>query len=431
VKIKQNRYQLVDSKTPFFYGWIIVLGAFLGSFAGGGMQSFTFGVFLKPMSEDLGWSRSTLIGALTLRTFVTAGLAPFLGKYVDSKGPQLIMVSSSIAGGIACLLLTQINTIWQFYLAFILVGLAGGAGMGGVVANATVLKWFIKYRGRATAFSTMGNTAAGAILAPAVGFVILSSNWRMGWIVIAIIFFFFLFPVSTLMVRKPEDIGLLPDGAKNQSEIESNLSKNNKNITDKSWTLSEALKTNTLWILTFSMLIGGIGVASVVVHEFSYITDLGFSTSIAALILSVHAVTASFGRLVWGFLVEKIEVKYCMAILYIGCAFGLAILQFFATSVFMLLLFAVIYGICVGGHIVLSNVAWADYYGREFVGSIRGFLTPFTTGASALGPIVIGLAYDLTKTYTQAFNGLLVMFLLGTFVILLAKSPDKMSHPSK
>ena len=101
MKIKKNRYQIVDSKTPFFYGWIIVLGAFLGSFAGGGMQSFTFGVFLKPMSEDLGWSRSTLIGALTLRTFVTAGLAPFLGQYVDNKGPQFIMVVSSIAGGIA------------------------------------------------------------------------------------------------------------------------------------------------------------------------------------------------------------------------------------------------------------------------------------------------------------------------------------------
>ena len=120
-----------------------------------------------------------------------------------------------------------------------------------------------------------------------------------------------------------------------------------------------------------------------------------------------------------------------MAILYVGCAIGLAILQFFATSVLMLLLFAIIYGVCVGGHIVLSNVAWADYYGREFVGSIRGFLTPFTTGASALGPIIIGLAYDSTKTYTQAFNGLLLMFLLGTLVILLAKSPDKMSHPSK
>lgn len=429
MKTKKNRYQIIDSKTPFFYGWIIVLGAFLGSFAGGGMQSFTFGVFLKPMSEDLGWSRSTIIGALTLRTFVTAAIAPFLGKYVDNKGPQLIMVCSAIAGGIACILLTQVTTILQFYLAFMIVGFAGGAGMGGVVANATVLKWFIKYRGRATAFSTMGNTAAGAILAPAVGFVILSSNWRMGWILIAIIFFFLLFPVSTLMVRKPEDIGLLPDGAQDESELETNLSNNRKNITNESWTLNEALKTSTLWILTLSMLIGGIGVASVVVHEFSYITDLGFSNNIAALILSVHAITASIGRLIWGFLVEKIDVKYCMAVLYIGCAIGLSILQFIAmsgsTNIFFLFLFAIIYGICVGGHIVLSNVAWADYFGREFIGSIRGFLTPITIGATALGPIVIGLAYDHMKSYTLAFNGLLVMFLLGTIVVLFAKSPGK------
>jgi MFS family permease len=211
--------------------------------------------------------------------------------------------------------------------------------------------------------------------------------------------------------------------------LETNLSSNRKNITNESWTLNEALKTSTLWILTLSMLIGGIGVASVVVHEFSYITDLGFSNNIAALILSVHAITASIGRLIWGFLVEKIDVKYCMAVLYIGCAIGLSILQFIAmsgsTNIFFLFLFAIIYGICVGGHIVLSNVAWADYFGREFIGSIRGFLTPITIGATALGPIVIGLAYDHMKSYTLAFNGLLVMFLLGTIVVLFAKSPGK------
>ena len=155
------RYRLAH-RTPFFYGWIIVGAAFLGSFAGGGLQSFTFGVFIKPMSENLGWSRAALVGALTVRTYVSAALAPLFGAVVDKYGPRYLMMASAVAGGIAALLLTQVREIWQFYAIFALIGLAGGTGAGALVLQATVVKWFVRLRGRAVAFSTMGNAAAGA-----------------------------------------------------------------------------------------------------------------------------------------------------------------------------------------------------------------------------------------------------------------------------
>lgn len=411
-------------RIPFFYGWVIVLGAFLGSFAGGGMQSFTFGVFIKPMSESLDWSRATLVGALSVRTFITAGLAPFLGAYVDRKGPRLIMMASAILGGVACIILTQVTQIWQFYLAFILVGLAGGAGAGGVVANATVMKWFIRLRGRATAFGTMGNTAAGAILAPTAGFIIVRYGWQSGWLFLAAIFFFLLLPVTSLMVRKPEDIGLLPDGARSQAEADAARGHRRGHGTEQSWTLREALKTRALWILTLSMVVGGVGVASVVVHEFSYVSDQGFSVAVAGAVLSTHAVTASAGRLVWGFLVERFQVRYCMAALFSACALGLGILLS-AGNIPQLFVFAVTYGISVGGFQVLINVAWADYFGREFVGTIRGVLTPVTTGSVALGPVLVGLGYDLSGTYVGAFTLLVGTFLTAAVIVLLATPPVK------
>ena len=118
-------------KLPFFYGWIIVAAAFLGTFIGGGLQSFTFSIFLEPMSKDLGWSRTVLTGALTVRIITAASLAPLFGVTVDRHGPRLLIALAAIIGSIAALLISRVTEIWQFYVIFAFVGISGGAGLGG------------------------------------------------------------------------------------------------------------------------------------------------------------------------------------------------------------------------------------------------------------------------------------------------------------
>lgn len=422
--MKQSVRFRLAYRTPFFYGWTIVVGAFLGTFAGGGMQSFTFGVFIKPMSDSLGWTRAAMTGALTFCTVAASALGPVFGPLVDRHGPRFLMVAAAITGGVACLLLSRVQELWQFYIIYAFVGMSGGAGLGGVVTQATVVKWFIRLRGRATAFSTMGNTAAGAVLAPIIGFIILTFDWRAAWLVLAGVFFGLLLPVSLLMVRQPEDVGLLPDGARSREEVQAVHRRRSGHQSEYSWPLREALRTRALWLLTISLVVGGFSVASVVVHEFSYVTDRGFSTGVAATVLSTHAVTASMGRLVWGFLVERFHVRYCLAALYVGSALGVGILLI-ASSVPMVFLFALVYGINVGGHAVLSSVAWADYFGRQSVGTIRGALMPLTAGSVAAGPILVGLGYDITGDYFRPYTGLLALFLLGAVVIMLARPPVK------
>ena len=423
-QMKQDRRLILPHRTPFFYGWIIVAGAFLGNLVGGGLESFTFSVFLRPMSESLGWTRTALTGALTVRLATSAALQPLFGPLVDRYGPRYIMVASAIIGGVAALLLSRVNEIWQFYAIFALVGLSGGVGVGGVVTRATVAKWFIRLRGRAMAFTTMGGAAPGVVLAPLLTFVVFNHGWQSGWLVMAALFFSLLLPISFLMIRQPEDVGLLPDGAKNQEEVQAAHRRRSGQEFESSWRLGEALQTKALWFLTISLVVGGFSVASVVVHEFSYVTDQGFSTGVAAAVLSTHAVMASTGRLIWGFLVERFHVRYCMAILYLCCALGVGTLLV-ASSVPMVFLFAVVYGVSVGGHAVLSSVVWADYFGREFVGTIRGALTPLTTGSIAIGPLLVGLGYDIAGSYLEVFLGLLALYLLGSVLILLAKPPVK------
>ena len=121
----------VSRRLPFFYGWVMVATAFLGTLGAGGTQAFTFGVFIKPMSESLGWSRAAMTGALTLYSYTGAAIGPLLGRLVDRHGPRPIMIITAILGGAATLLLCGVEDIWQFYMIYAVVGLCGGTGGAG------------------------------------------------------------------------------------------------------------------------------------------------------------------------------------------------------------------------------------------------------------------------------------------------------------
>ena len=417
----------VSNRLPFFYGWVIVAAGFLGSFSGGGMQAFTFGVFIKPMSESLSWSRSAITGALTIYAYAGAATAPLLGRLVDRYGPRPLMVLTAVVGGSATLLLSGVREIWQLYIIFALVGLGGGTAAGGVVTEATVSKWFVRLRGRALAFGTMGVGAAGVVLAPIIGAVIAISGWRTAWLVVAAVFFGLLLPFSFLTARRPEDMGLLPDGAKSQEELQSAFKQTGIRESAYSWRLKEAFRTKALWVLLAAELIVGFPAASVVVHQFSYITDEGFSTAMAAGVLSANAAAAAASRLIWGLLVERFPVRYCLSASYLGSAVGLTILLIGLNigSVPMLFVFSVVYGLNIGGHVLLTMVAIASYFGREFVGTIRGAFMAVVTSSLALGPVLISLAHDIQGTYFDAFIVMLGLFLISTVLVLFARPPTR------
>ena len=407
-------------RTPFFYGWIIVAGAFFGAFASGGIQGFTFSVFLTPMSEDLGWDRATLTTGVAVNILLASFMAPLFGYIVDRHGPRPLMAAAAVVGGVAAFLLSQVTQLWQFYLIFAVAGIFGGAALGEVVTQSTVVKWFVRRRGRAVAVGSMGGAASGAILAPIISFIVVNSGWRDGWVLMAALFFIILLPVSFLMIRRPEDVGLKPDGDRSLGPSQSGDGAD----TERSWTLPQALRDRSLWLLTGSLTVAGLCVSSVVIHEYSYITDRGFSTTVAASVLSTHATMAVVGRLLWGFIVERVKVRYAMAAVFLLCGMTLVLL---VTAKFaaLLLVFAVVYGLSIGGYSVTTAVAFANYYGRDHVGSIRGAISPLVTGSVALGPVLIARGYDIQGTYNSGFLAMVALFVAAGALALLAKPPRK------
>ncbi|PZC49840.1 MAG: Sugar phosphate permease [Chloroflexi bacterium] len=428
VEAKGNRRQRLANRLPFFYGWIIVLASFIATFVGGGMQSFTFSIFMKPMTQELGWSRSAFTMALTMRTYAGAVMAPLFGAILDRHGPQLLMFFSAVVGVIAAILLSRVGALWQFYIMYSLVGLIGGFGAGRLVIAATIPKWFVRLRGRAVAFASMGNAASGAILAPFIAFVVVIVGWRMAWLAEGALFIV-LIPMTLLMVRQPSDIGLLPDGAKSEEEVKAAESRRRGHSSAESFTLKEAMRTKAFWLLIVAHTIGSGPIGSVILHEYNFVTDEGFTPVLAAAVLSTHATAASAARLVWGFMVERIHVRYCIALTYLGSAVGLMILLFaiWAHSALLLILFGIVYGIHVGGNAVLGGVVTADYFGSESVGKIRGMMAPIQTILLGAGPLIVSLMYDSLGSYWIAFIGMVVMFIVGAVIISLATPPVKLT----
>lgn len=407
---------------PFFYGWIIVAAAFLGTFIGGGLQSFTFSIFLEPMSKDLGWSRTVLTGALAVRIITAASLAPLFGVTVDRHGPRMLIALAAIIGSVAALLISRVNEVWQFYVIFAFVGISGGAGLGGVVTGATVSKWFVRLRGRALAITTMAGPAPGLFLAPILTLIVFNQGWRHGWILMSILFITLLLPVAFFMVRQPEDLGLLPDGVSSKDKLKRSYEQRGGLESLYPWSLKESMRTKALWLLVLTQILSGLSISSVVLHEFSYVRDLGFSTTVAAGVLSTHAGFAMAIRPVWGIALERIPVRFAMCAVYLGTAVGLVILLN-ATTVTTLFLFAVVYGTTVAGLAVSQTIIFPNYFGRDHVGAIRGFTMPLTMPAGAVGPLLVSIIYDLNGDYFTAFSILTILLLLSAGLILITKPP--------
>ena len=219
------------------------------------------------------------------------------------------------------------------------------------------------------------------------------------------------------MKRRPEDIGLLPDGIPiDKNDLEIHVS--NNEIREG----YSAMKTIVFWQLIIAFNLNGLAITGIVVHELSYLLDNGFSAYTAAFIVSIHAFSGICGRFVWGYFADKIAVKYCLAISSFGAALAtLILLQ--ASSIPMALVFAIIYGLNIGGEQLLNAVAWSEYFDRNVLATIRGFSLPFQLLSRAIGPFIAGLLFSINGSYLIPFSLFIITLFCSSFMFLSIKNP--------
>jgi len=385
--------QTPEKKPGFFYGYIVVVAAFFILLVGYGLFNI-YGVFFKPLLAEFGWTRAITSGAFSVGMIMAGLLAVVTGGLTDRFGPRIVLTACGCFLGAGFLLMSQISSIWQLYLFF---GVIAGIGASGVWVPvlSTVARWFVKRRSMMTGIVLAG-MGTGVLVAPlVVSRLIAVYDWRMSYIIMGITVLVVVVLASQFLKRAPTGIEPLPCGENEAGEQEARPG------TD-GLSLIEAAHTRQFWMMMALFFFFGFGLFSIMVHIVPHTIELGVNPISAANVLSTLGGMGVLGNFVLGSLGDRIGSRYIFIIGFIMWMVALAwLLQ--ADQMWMLYIFAVLFGFAEGGMGPAESPLVADYFGLKHHGLIFGVVDiGFPIGA-ALGPFVNGYIFDITGSYQMAF----------------------------
>ena len=401
----------------------MVGGAVVSLFAWMGVSQAAAGVFLKPVVEDLGWQ----VWQFTLGTSLASGAGGlsgiFAGSIVDRRGPRLLILVGALVAA-ACLIgLSRQSHLWVFLALYATSGLLGWNLFSSTVVNPTITKWFIRKRGWALAIGSIGVSMASLIAPVTMTLIVDTWDWRTGYAAMGVFVLVAVVPVSFIMRRTPEDYGLLPDGdSVEPAYVPDQTTRTQETVSFTRW---EAARTSGFWFLLIGFAFNMAALISVLVHAIPLLTDAGFSRTIAATALAVNGLGNLSSKAVWGYGLQRVHPRLLVISAFMASAAGtILILVATATGLYGILFPAFfMYGFGFGGTIPLGEFIWAKYFGRRHIGAIRGIGNPVAILFSGLGPILVGLWFDIADTYQYAFFAIIASFFVGGALVAVSKEP--------
>lgn len=401
----------------FYYGWAVVAVGFLAYFAGS-IPSQGFGLLIKPMSEDLGWSRSSIVAGNTVATIAAALSAPLIGYLLDRWGARAVMVVSAVLGGVGLIATAWVTAPWQFYLVF---GAAGGIarnGTNGLAAPTAVANWFVRRRGRAMAVTIAGLSFGSFFLQPLTQWLIETADWRTAFTVLGVIFITVLaVPAAVFMRRRPEDLGLRPDGDPPAPLHHASAgSAAAMRPPEPDWDTRDALRTSTFWLLAVIWFLCGLGGSGMTIIMASSFADKGIEGADLAIVVASFSLVSFCVKFVWGAVSERFRLRqYMMAYLLLSVA--VFAWHNYAAGFWGCLASSMLLAVSMGGSLQLQAQVWPDLFGRRSAGAIRGLSMPFQSASSALGPIAGAFFFDATGSYAWAVWMYVAAYVLGAVLI--------------
>ena len=402
------RNKLANS-LPFYYGWVIVGSTVSVSLSTRTVMAVAaLSVFVVPMTEDLGWSRGLFSGAVSLGGLCAVFISPLVGKWLDRFGSGLLLsVASVLTGGLA-VGLSMVGNPAAFYALYVPGRLIFSGPLELGIPTA-ISNWFIRRRPLGLAADAVAKGAGLTIIPLLAQFIITGWDWRTAWLTLGILAFALgVIPPVLFMARRPEDMGLEPDPAPNEPTDEGNPATESEstspaevtepNYTESSFTVRQAFHTRAFWLLAAFTAAGFMVQAGVSLHQVAHYINQGLPGPSAALAASTFAFSQIFSAMFWAALGRRVPVRFLLsaaAIVVAVAAFSTSVSASLPTE----LLSAAAVGFGVGGLHLLVRLAWADYYGREHLGTIRGFTMSAQIGGQAAGPVLAGFMFDATGSY--------------------------------
>ncbi len=394
-----------------FYGWFIVLASWLILFSLWGSIVNTFGVFLKPVTESLGWTRAAYSVALGMGALAMALGAPFVGKMLDTIGARKTMLIGAVLCGIGVILLSRATQLWHLYILFTVVGLGLSASTS-IPASFVVANWFDRKRGMAMGLMFTGTSLGGMVMNPTNTYLLQTFGWRRSYVILGIAMSLIAIPLILLLIKtRPSDMGLLPDG-------DEPAEKKNDPVTGQ--TLTEAIRTSPFWFVAANMFLINLMANAMGAHCIPYLTDIGYSQRAAGFAWAAALGCMAIGALSFGLGANRWGARQAYVFSCIMTAVGLGALLY-ARNYWLLALFVFIYGFPQGGPLPLTPLVTANCHGLANMGAIYGAQTLFSILGAAIGPAIVGKMYDTNHTYRGALLVLIVITLMSAYSIYRAR----------
>jgi sugar phosphate permease len=398
-----------------FYGWYIVFAGLILTAYNEWATFYGFTAFVEPVAATFGWSYAQISLATSFRSLLSGALSPFLGMSVDRWSPKKMALIGVITLGFGYFLFSRITSLTTLYLSVLFVGLGGSLCY--MVPTTTIVRWFKKNVGKAIAILSLGAGLGGSLM-PLLVKMIDSYGWQTSLVILSIGIGVIGIPISFIFRTRPEDYGLLPDGQR-QEDL-----KDATDATSHDFSVSarEALKMRSFWQMSIAFMLRFPAVMAVLTHIMPYLTRLGVEKATASMVVMIIPLSSLAGRIPFGWLADIFPKKYISAIAMMLTTVSLLLFWLIDGSVlWLMILFAIIFGLGVSGFVPLRAPLLRAYFGTRKFATISGLTGLFSMIGMFIGPPFAGWVFDTLGVYDPAW--LILAAVVATAVILMLMMP--------
>jgi MFS family permease len=413
-----------SSRLPFYYGWLIVGIAFV-TMAIGVTARTAFSLLMPPLIDEFSWDRGVVAGAFSFGFLVSAVLSPIAGRLMDTRGPRVVMLTGALLLVVGLFLAPSIGRPWHLYATLgVLVG--AGANLMTYTAHSQFLpNWFVRRRALAISLAFSGVGVGAIVLLPWLQSIIAGDGWRASCSVMGLLVILIVAPLNLLVWKRPEDIGLTPDGAPRPARGAEGRTASN--IVDPAWaatewTLARAVRTSRFWWIVLGYFCALVAWYAVQVHQTKYLIEIGFTPLVAAWSLGIVSVVGIPGQIGLGALSDRVGREWVWSAGCLGFAVCYAALIALERAPFNALLYLMVFSQGFLGYALTSVMGpiVAEIFEGPHYGSIFGTITVALIGGGAAGPWIAGLIYDATGGYRLAWVLALVCCVASAAAIWMA-----------
>jgi predicted MFS family arabinose efflux permease len=394
-------------------GWRVVLAAYFGVMVSfGSLLVFSFGTFLKPLSAEFGWTREAVSASFGFAALTVAVVSPFLGRLLDRVSPRTVILPCMAIFGLGFASLGLLSShLWQLYGTFVLLGIVGN-GTTQMGYSRAVSTWFVRRRGLALSL-VMAGSATGAMMFPPLAQALISTvGWRNAYFCLGAMALVFGLPLTAAFVRERQ------------------APQSSDKPTTSGVNVGDGLRSRAFWFLIATLFLGSLSVNGAITHLAPLLTDRGISQQQAAVVASALGFSSFAGRLITGPLLDRFfgpRVGFCV----LGAAAAGILLLGSAASMPAALLAAALIGLGMGAEADLTPYLLTRYFGLKAFSTLYGFSWTAYAVAGAIGPVLMGRAFDLTGSYTSLLGLLAVSTVVCAVLFLgLPKYPVDVRSPS-